>query len=159
MVQAFAGCRFPETRKVVLRTGVVLGRDGGALPVLMRLVRSFAGGATGTGRQYVSWIDLDDQVGMILHAIATPTLKGPVNATAPHPVPNSTFTSILGRVLGRPTLIPVPRLAVKTLFGEMGEALLLDGARVLPEKAQKTGFNFRYEGLEESLRFQLGKPA
>ena len=145
-------------RVVNLRTAMVLSRTGGALGTMLLPFQVGIGGRLGSGRQYVSWIDLDDHVGMILHAIATPSLSGPVNATAPHPVPNSTFTSILGRVLGRPTLIPVPGLAVKALFGEMGEALLLHGARVLPDKAQETGFEFRYEGLEDSLRFQLGKP-
>jgi uncharacterized protein (TIGR01777 family) len=115
------------------------------------------GGRLGSGRQYVSWIDLDDEVALIYHALRTLALKGPVNAVAPHPVPNSTFTSTLGRVLGRPTLIPVPSLGVRTLFGEMGQALLLDGARVLPKKAEESGFEFRYPSLEESLRFQIGK--
>jgi hypothetical protein len=85
------------------------------------------------------------------------TIHGPVNATAPHPVTNATFTSALGRVLGRPTLLPVPALAVKAVFGELGEETLLRGQRVLPRKLQEGGFSFRYEGVEESLRFQLGR--
>ena len=145
-------------RVVNLRTAMVLSKTGGALGTMLLPFQVGIGGRLGSGRQYVSWIDLDDQVGMILHAIATPSLSGPVNSTAPNSVTNATFTTILGRVLGRPTLIPVPRLAVKALFGEMGEALLLEGARVLPDRAQGTGFEFRFEGLEDSLRFQLGKP-
>jgi len=145
-------------RVVTLRTGMVLTPQGGALGTMLLPFKLGLGGRLGSGRQYVSWIDLDDEVGLIYHALATEAVKGPLNATAPSPVPNSTFTDTLGRVLGRPTLIPVPALGVKTLFGEMGQALLLDGARVVPHKAEKTGFRFRYPSLEESLRFQLGRP-
>lgn len=145
-------------RVVTLRTGMVLTPQGGALGTMLLPFKLGLGGRLGSGRQYVSWIDLDDEVGLIYHALATEAVKGPLNATAPSPVPNSTFTDTLGRVLGRPTLVPVPALGVKTLFGEMGQALLLDGARVVPHKAEKTGFRFRYPSLEESLRFQLGRP-
>ena len=145
-------------RVVTLRTGMVLTARGGALGTMLLPFKIGLGGRLGSGRQYVSWIDLDDEIGLIYHALATAGVKGPLNATAPHPVPNSTFTDTLGRVLGRPTLIPVPPLAVRALFGEMGQTLLLDGARVVPKKAEATGFEFRYPSLEESLRFQLGKP-
>ena len=136
---------------------MVLTPQGGALGTMLLPFKLGVGGRLGSGRQYVSWIDLDDEVGLIYHALATNSVKGPLNATAPHPVPNSTFTDALGRVLGRPTLIPAPALAVRTLFGEMGQSLLLDGARVVPEKAATTNFEFRYPTLEESLRFQLGR--
>jgi NAD dependent epimerase/dehydratase family enzyme len=96
-------------------------------------------------------------IALYLHAIYTQSLVGPVNATAPHPVTNATFTSALGRVLGRPTIVPVPALAVKALFGELGTEALLWGQRVLPRKAASSGFTFSYEGVEESLRFQLGR--
>jgi NAD dependent epimerase/dehydratase family enzyme len=105
----------------------------------------------------VSWIDLDDEVGLIHHALVRPGVSGPLNATAPNPVPNSTFTDTLGRVLGRPTLIPLPSLAVKGILGEMGRELLLNGARVLPKKAEATGYEFLFPNLEDSLRFQLGR--
>ncbi|MFO8173446.1 MAG: DUF1731 domain-containing protein, partial [Longimicrobiales bacterium] len=131
---------------------------GGALGTMLLPYKLGVGGRLGSGRQYMSWIDLDDETGLIYHALANDAVKGPLNATAPHPVQNSTFTSVLGRVLKRPTLIPVPSLGVKALFGEMGEELLLFGARVLPAKAQDTGYEFRYPSLEESLRFQLGRP-
>jgi uncharacterized protein (TIGR01777 family) len=149
--------RKARIRVVSLRTGMVLTPAGGALGTMLLPFKLGLGGRLGSGRQYVSWIDLDDEVALIYHALRTLALKGPVNAVAPHPVPNSAFTSTLGRVLGRPTLIPVPSLGVRTLFGEMGQALLLDGARVLPKKAEESGFEFRYPSLEESLRFQIGK--
>jgi hypothetical protein len=145
-------------RVVRLRTGMVLSATGGALGTMLLPFKMGVGGRLGSGRQYVSWIDLDDQVGLIYHALRTGQVRGALNATAPHPVTNASFTDTLGRVLGRPTLIPVPALGVKGLFGEMGEALLLHGARVLPRKAEATGFEFRYPGLEDSLRFQLGRP-
>lgn len=144
-------------RVVTLRTGMVLTPAGGALGTMLLPFKMGLGGRLGSGRQYVSWIDLDDETGLIYHALTNESVKGPLNATAPHPVPNSTFTDTLGRVLRRPTLIPVPALAVKALFGEMGRSLLLEGARVVPEKAERTGYVFRYPSLEESLRFQLGR--
>jgi len=144
-------------RVVLLRSGMVLTPQGGALGTMLLPFKVGIGGRLGSGRQYMSWIDLDDEVGLIYHALATPMVRGPLNATAPHPVSNATFTDTLGRVLGRPTLVPLPSLGVKALFGEMGKALLLDGARVAPQKAEKTGFEFRYPALEESLRYQLGR--
>ncbi|MGW8267530.1 MAG: TIGR01777 family oxidoreductase [Longimicrobiales bacterium] len=156
--EATAPAKRAGIRVVTLRTGMVLTARAGALGTMLLPFQIGLGGRLGSGRQYVSWIDLDDEVGLIYHALATAGVKGPLNATAPHPVPNSTFTDTLGRVLGRPTLIPVPALGIRALFGEMGQALLLDGARVVPKKAEATGFEFRYPSLEESLRFQLGKP-
>ncbi len=144
-------------RVVQLRTGLALSPAGGALGTILLPFKMGIGGRLGTGRQYVSWIDHDDLVALVFHAITTPSLKGPVNATAPHPVPNATFTTILGRTLRRPTLLPVPSLAVKGMLGEMGTALLLEGARVVPEAAVRSGFRFDFEGLGESLAYQLGE--
>ncbi len=144
-------------RVVHLRTGVVLSPAGGALGTLLLPFQVGVGGRLGSGRQYLSWIDLDDETGLIYHALASPGLEGPVNAVAPHPVSNAAFTDTLGRVLGRPTLVPVPAAAVRALFGEMGQALLLEGQRVLPRRAEGSGFRFRYPALEDSLRFQLGR--
>jgi len=144
-------------RVVTLRTGVVLSPQGGALGQMLLPFKMGAGGRLGSGKQYLSWIDLDDLVGLIHHALYDDTLRGPVNATAPNPVTNSVFTSALGRTLGRPTIVPVPGLAVRAAFGEMGTELLLWGQRVIPEQATKAGFDFFYEGVEDSLRFQLGK--
>jgi len=146
-------------RVVQLRTGLVLSPAGGALGTMLLPFKMGIGGRLGSGRQYVSWIDHDDLVALIFHAITTPSLRGAVNATAPHPVPNATFTTILGRALRRPTLLPVPSLAVKGMFGEMGRALLLEGARVIPEAAVRSGFRFDFEGLDESLACQLGTSA
>jgi hypothetical protein len=112
----------------------------------------------GTGRQYLSWIDPDDLVALVLHVIRHREISGPVNATAPNPVTNDTFTSVLGRVLGRPTILPVPALALKAMFGELAGEVLLRGQRVLPRKAEASGFEFLLEGVEDSLRFQLGRP-
>jgi uncharacterized protein (TIGR01777 family) len=155
--EAVAPARKKGIRVVRLRTGMVLTPAGGALGTMLLPFKLGIGGRLGSGRQYVSWIDLDDVTGLIYHALVTKGVKGPLNVTAPHPVSNSTFTDTLGRVLGRPTLIPVPPLGLKAIFGEMGKALLLDGARVVPEKAESSGYEFRYPTLEESLRFQLGK--
>jgi hypothetical protein len=102
-------------------------------------------------------VDLDDAVGAILHALHEPALAGAVNLTAPNPVTNAAFTDALGRALGRPTLIPVPALAVRAAFGQLGEEALLWGQRVLPVKLERSGFRFLYEGVEDSLRFQLGR--
>ncbi len=143
-------------RVVNLRFGVVLTPAGGALAKMLMPFKMGVGGRLGSGRQYMSWVCLEDVTGMVLHALRTPMLKGPVNVTAPHPVPNSTFTDTLGRVLGRPTLIPIPKLAVRAMFGEMGLEALLGGARVHPARALESGYRFAHEDLESALRFQLG---
>jgi uncharacterized protein (TIGR01777 family) len=144
-------------RVVHLRTGLTLTPAGGALGTMLLPFKIGVGGRIGSGRQYVSWIDHDDLVGMIMHVIHTPSIRGAVNGTAPYPVPNSTFTGTLGRVLQRPTLIPVPGLAVQALFGEMGKQMLLQGQRIQPSVAEASGFEFNYPGLEEALRHQLGR--
>ncbi len=144
-------------RTVRLRTGMVLSPAGGALGTMLLPFRVGVGGRLGSGHQFMSWIDLDDHLGLILHALRDDRLEGGVNATAPNPVPNAGFTSVLGRVLGRPTLIPLPTLAVKGLLGEMGRELLLVSQRAVPRRAQSAGFRFFSEGVEDSLRFQLGR--
>lgn len=143
-------------RTVLLRSGVVLSPAGGALGQMLLPFKVGVGGRIGRGNQYMPWIDLDDEVGLILHAMATSGLAGPLNGTAPEPVTNAAFTDILGRVLRRPTLLPLPALALKALFGEMGEALLLEGVRMVPRKALESGYRFLLPSLEDSLRFQLG---
>lgn len=144
-------------RVVKLRSGVVLSQKGGALGQMLLPFKMGIGGRLGSGKQYMSWIDLDDHIGLIHHALFDESLRGPVNATAPGPVTNSTFTSALGRALGRPTVIPVPGFAVKALFGDLGKEALLWGQRVIPQKAQESGFDFFYDSVEDSLRFQLGR--
>jgi hypothetical protein len=144
-------------RVVALRTAMVLSPAGGALGTMLLPFKMGIGGRLGSGRQYVSWIDLDDHTALIHRALLDGEMRGPVNAASPHPVPNATFTDVLGRVLNRPTVVPVPSLGIKTLFGEMGETLLLDSIRAMPGKAREAGFEFRYPGLEDSLRHQLGR--
>ncbi|MGE0479369.1 MAG: TIGR01777 family oxidoreductase [Phycisphaerae bacterium] len=143
-------------RVVNLRIGVVLSPRGGALAQLLAPFRAGLGGVVGDGRQYMSWIALDDLVGLIQFAIFNDALRGPLNATAPNPVTNHEFTKALGRVLHRPTVVPLPAFAVKLMFGEMGETLLLAGQRVLPARALAAGFQFFHPELEDALRFELG---
>ena len=161
LCQAWEAATRPAARMGIrvahLRTGLVLTPAGGALGTMLLPFKIGVGGRIGSGRQYVSWIDHDDLLGMISHVIHTPSIRGAVNATAPYPVPNSTFTATLGRVLQRPTLIPIPGLAVQALFGEMGKEMLLQGQRIQPVVAEASGFEFEYPGLEESLRYQLGR--
>ncbi len=134
-------------RVVRLRIGVVLAREGGALPKLALPVRRFAGCALGSGRQGFSWIHIEDLVALILEAIRNPAFEGPVNATAPHPCNNGIFTHLLAKHLHRP-LWPLPALltrgALRLLVGEMAEPMLLGGAFVLPRKALDLGFSFRF---------------
>lgn len=145
-------------RVVVARIGVVLSPAGGALRKMLRPFRMGVGGPVGSGRQYMSWIHIDDVVEAILHAINTPTLQGPVNVVAPQPVPNRAFAKALGRVLRRPAMFPLPAVAVKTIFGQMGEELLLASQRVEPARLKATGFRFRYPELESALRQLLNSP-
>lgn len=144
-------------RTVHLRSGMVLSPGGGALQVLLIPFRMGAGGRLGSGRQYISWIDLDDETGLILHALRNEKVRGALNGVAPAPLPNAAFADILGRVLGRPTLVPVPALAIRAGLGEMGKELLLFGQRAQPDRAFETGYRFRYPDLESSLRHQLGR--
>ena len=144
-------------RVVHLRAGVAISPAGGALGQMLLPFKMGVGGRLGSGRQYFPWVDLDDLVAMYIHAVMDDGLSGPVNGTAPNPVTNATFSSALGRVLGRPTVVPVPSLAVKVAFGQLGEEALLWGQRVLPTKLAAAGFPFFFEGVEDSLRFQLGR--
>ncbi|MGH7370054.1 MAG: TIGR01777 family oxidoreductase [Candidatus Methylomirabilaceae bacterium] len=144
-------------RVVHLRTGVVLSPAGGALRQKLLTFRMGLGGKIGSGRQYLSWIAIDDLLAVIMHALTTDTLQGPVNAVAPNPVTNLEFTRTLGRVLGRPTLFPMPALAARLVFGEMAEELLLASARVQPARLATTGYQFRFPTLDGALRYLLRK--
>jgi uncharacterized protein (TIGR01777 family) len=144
-------------RVVHLRGGVAISPAGGALGQMLLPFKMGVGGRLGSGRQYFPWVDLDDLVAMYLHAVMDDGLSGPVNGTSPNPVTNATFSSALGRVLGRPTVVPVPGLAVKVAFGQLGEEALLWGQRALPTKLAAAGFTFAFDGVEDSLRFQLGR--
>ncbi len=144
-------------RVVKVRMGVVLSETGGALPKMLWAFKSGLAGRIGKGRQYVPWIDLDDATGLLYHAAMDPGLKGVLNGVAPNPVTNAAFTDILGRVLRRPTVVPVPSFAVRTALGEMGEELLLASQRVSPRRTLESGYRFRFTDLEASLRHQLGR--
>ncbi len=144
-------------RTVRMRTGLVLSPARGPLAALLLPFRLGLGGRIGSGHQYVSWIDLDDHTGLALHAMTDGGLQGPLNAASPAPLTNAAFTDVLGRVLGRPTLLPVPGGVIRGAVGEMGVELLLSGQRVFPEKALRGEYAFRYPDLEVSLRHELGR--
>lgn len=142
-------------RVVLARFGLILSRDGGALTPLLLQFKLGAGGRVGDGRQYWSWIDIDDVVGAIRHAISAEGLSGPVNVVAPHPVTNAEFTKVLGKVLHRPTLLPLPGFMARTVMGQMADDLLLASARVQPRRLQASGYQFRFSDLESALRHEL----
>lgn len=142
-------------RVVNLRTGLVLSRQGGALPRMLAPFRLGLGGRIGDGRQYMSWISLDELTGVYGYALRTETLAGPVNVVTPNPVTNADFTRTLGRVLRRPTVFPLPAFAARLALGEMADELLLASARVQPAKLLATGYVFRFAELEGALRHML----
>lgn len=144
-------------RVVNLRFGVVLSPAGGALQKMLLPFKLGAGGRVGSGRQFWSWIALDDAVGTIHHALVTEALAGPVNATSPAPLTNAEFTRTLARVLRRPALFPMPAAAARLAFGEMADALLLASARVIPARLQAAGYRYRFPDLEGALRHLLGR--
>jgi len=143
-------------RVVNLRLGVVLSARGGALATMLTPFRMGLGGVIGDGAQWMSWIALDDVIGAIRHALTTDALRGPVNTVAPAPVTNADFTRTLGRVLGRPTLIPLPAFAARLALGEMADELALVSQRVMPARLLASGFAFRRPTLEDALRAALG---
>jgi uncharacterized protein (TIGR01777 family) len=147
-----AGAAAAHSRVVLLRTGLALGRDGGALPTLALPFRLFAGGRAGTGTQYMSWIHRDDWVSLVQWAMLTPGVAGPINLTAPEPVTNATFAARLGAALHRPAWIPAPAVAMRLVLGEMADALILGGQRVVPRAAIDRGFQFAYPALDAALR-------
>jgi len=144
-------------RVVHLRIGLVLSRRGGALPRLLAPFLLGLGGPIGSGAQWVSWIALDDLVGVILHALERDALRGPVNAVAPRPVTNRELARTLARVLRRPAFLPFPALAARLLLGEMADALLLASARVLPTRLTASGYAFEHPELDGALRAELGR--
>ncbi len=139
-------------RTVMMRTGVVLSGKGGALMKMLPIFNLGLGGKLGRGNQVMSWVALDE-IPLIINAIITNSnISGPVNVVSPFALSNAEFTKVLGNVLGKPTIFPVPSLAVKVMFGEMGKTLLLEGARVEPRKLTDNGYNFKYSSLENVLR-------
>jgi uncharacterized protein (TIGR01777 family) len=143
-------------RTVMLRTGLVQAVDGGALKTSLPLFKVGLGAHFGRGRQWWSWISIDDEVGAIIHALDTETISGPVNLTAPAPVTNAEYTKTLGHVLGRPAVLPAPSFALKVALGpEMASELLLASQRVQPSVLEQTGFKWKHRTLEEALRALL----
>ena len=139
------------TRVALVRTGIVLDREGGALPRMLPPFKMFAGGPLGSGTQYMPWIHKDDWVRLVAWMITNDGARGPVNATSPSPVTNAEFSSALGRVLKRPSLLPAPAFALRIALGEMADALLLSGQRALPRRATDLGFSYRYSNIDEAL--------
>jgi hypothetical protein len=139
-------------RVVYLRTGVVLSPRGGALERLLPIFRLGAGGPVGTGRQWMSWITLEDHVRAMEHALFIESMRGPANLVAPNPVTNAEFATTLGRVLARPALIPVPAFLLELMYGEMARATLLASQRAMPRSLAAAGFDFRSPTLEGGLR-------
>jgi uncharacterized protein (TIGR01777 family) len=145
------------TRVVFLRSGLVLSNDGGVLPKLALPVRLFAGGRYGSGRHWQSWITIDDEVRAIVHLLGS-EVSGPVNLTAPEPVTNRELIATLGKVLGRPTWLPAPKLPLRLLLGrDRADTLLFEGQRVMPEVLLNDGFVFTHPDLEPALRRVLAR--
>jgi uncharacterized protein (TIGR01777 family) len=141
---------------VLLRFGLILSAEGGALAKMLPPFKLGVGGKVGDGKQFYSWITLDDVVNIIHFALANENLSGAINVVAPEPVTNAEFTRSLGRALNRPTFFPVPAFGARLAFGEMADALLLASARVLPERLQAAGYEFKYPTLDGALRHVLG---
>jgi uncharacterized protein (TIGR01777 family) len=141
-----------RSRVVLLRSGLILARQGGALPQLALPFRLFAGGPVGSGRQYMSWISLADWVGMVQWMLTRNHVSGPLNLTAPTPVTNAAFARTLGQVLHRPSFVRTPALAMRLALGEMADALILGGQRVVPARAMALGYDFKHSTLDAALR-------
>ncbi len=142
-------------RVVNLRIGVVLAKDGGALKPMLLPFKLGVGGKIGSGRQWWSWIEIEDVIGVMKFALQNEKLNGPVNAIGPSPVRNAEFVKTLGKTLHRPTIFPLPEFVVKGILGEMGDELLLGSARAVPEKLQAAGYRFLYNDLDDAMRAAL----
>ena len=143
-------------RTVILRIGIVLGPQGGALANMLTAFEFGGGGPMGQGQQWMSWIARDDLIRLIAYCISNPDMSGAVNATAPHPVRNKEFAKLLGQALRRPSFLPMPAFVLRWLLGEMGEELLLSGQKVISVKIEKHGFKFRYPELAAAFDAILG---
>lgn len=144
-------------RTVQMRTGIVMGTAGGALPKMLPAFKMGVGGRLGDGRQWMSWVDVRDVVGAIHHLLRSDLLHGPVNLVSPKPVTNAEFTKILGNALSRPTIFPMPAFAARLAFGQMADELLLASQRVEPVKLISSGYPFRFGKLQDCLKDILGK--
>jgi uncharacterized protein (TIGR01777 family) len=155
--EAAEAARGAGVRVVHPRFGIVLSTEGGALGRTLPIFKLGGGGKIGSGRQYWSWVSLDDVVGAIVHALNSDTLSGAVNVVGPDPQTNAEYTKVLGRVLGRPTFFTVPAPAARVAIGGMADELLLASARVEPAKLEETGYEHRHPELEGALRHLLEK--
>lgn len=144
-------------RVVHPRFGIVLSTEGGALGTTLPIFKLGVGGKIGNGRQYWSWIAIDDVVGAILHVLTEDSLEGPVNVTVPDPPTNAEYTRVLGRVLGRPTVSPLPAPVARIMLGQVADELLLASQRIEPARLKETGYSYRYPELEGALRHLLGR--
>lgn len=138
-------------RTVLLRTGIVLSKDGGALGTMLTPFKLGVGGVVGSGKQWMSWISMDDHIAVINYVIENENIRGAVNSVSPHPVTNQEFTKTLGEILYRPTFLPLPEFAVSMVFGEMGDALLLASTKVMPKRLEDAGFEFKYPYLKTAI--------
>jgi uncharacterized protein (TIGR01777 family) len=154
---AATGAASARTRLVCIRTGLVLEKDGGALPQMLPPFKVGAGGPVGSGRQYWPWIHRDDWIALVRWAIQTPAATGALNATAPNPVTNADFARALGRAMRRPAFMPAPAFALRLMLGEMADALLLSGQRAVPAKPERLGFAFRYPRVDAALGAIFGR--
>jgi uncharacterized protein len=145
------GASSDRTRVALIRTGIVLEKDGGALPEMLPPFRFGVGGPVGSGRQYWPWIHRDDWIAMVRWVISTPAASGAINATAPQPVTSATFARALGRAMHRPAFMPAPGFALRLMLGEMADALLLSGQNAIPARATRSGFQFQYRTVDEAL--------
>jgi len=143
------------TRLVIVRTGIVLDADGGALAKMLPPFKAGVGGSIGSGKQYMPWIHLDDLIGIYLAAIDNQAFHGPINASAPEPATNKDFAKALGHAIKRPALAPVPGIAIKAMYGEMSQ-IVLKGVRMVPGRAAELGYEFQHPDLGEALRSTLG---
>jgi hypothetical protein len=144
-------------RTVQMRTGIILGNGGGALPKMLPAFKMGLGGKIGSGRQWMSWVDVQDVVGAIHHILRTDLLQGPVNLVAPKALTNSEFTRTLAGVLSRPAIFPMPAFVARLAFGEMADELLLASQRVEPKRLIASGYPFRFRDLRSSLRAILNR--
>lgn len=144
-------------RTCILRTGIVLGKGGGALNKMLLPFKLGLGGKIGRGSQWMSWIHIDDLIGIILYCIDNNNIHGAINGTAPEPVSNISFSKSLGQVLKRPAILPMPAFVIKLLMGQMGEELLLAGKRILPTKISLSGYVFKFSYLDKALKDVINK--
>lgn len=148
--------RAEKVRSCQLRTGMVLGKNGGAWPLLRKIFSLGLGGRLGGGHQFLPWIHLDDVVGLYLHALENDGMHGAINAVAPQETTNAEFTHALGRVLGRPTIFPVPEFLLRAVLGDMA-SVVLDSQRAVPRRALETGFSFEFQTIHAAMA-NLAKP-